>query len=172
MDRSSNQSGSAIPALLMTASTRPKASSAARTIDALAMHQWPSRNHETHAFEVKISRADFRKELEHDCAKSAYWRGWCDYFWIVAPRDVVPKAELPEGWGLLQPVAFENTGKFVLRASRGAKRLRPKPQWGQGGEPLPRGLVSALLRSQVRMVQKVDGSWNRVLPTFSVDGQS
>ena len=41
------------------------------TIDGLAMHLWQSRKHEVHAFEVKVSRSDFRRELADDRAKSA-----------------------------------------------------------------------------------------------------
>jgi len=126
---------------------------AGTTIDALALHLWPSRNHETHAFEVKVSRTDFRRELENDCAKSAPWRAWCEYFWIVAPQGVVPVDELPRGWGLL---VCHGAG---LRAQVQAKRLREKPPGCAPAADLPRSLVAAMLRSQVRNAEKINGYW-------------
>lgn len=113
------------------------------TIDALAFHQWPSTGHEVHAYEVKVSRADFRREVR-DLGKSASWRAWVDYFWIVAPRGVVPVEELPDGWGLLV------THGAGLTKARQARRLTP-PQVGYvPREPIPRGLVAAMLRACVR----------------------
>lgn len=126
---------------------------AGTTIDALALHLWPSRSHEAHAFEVKVSRADFRRELADKQGKSLPWRAWVEHFWIVAPPDVVPLDELPDGWGLL---VCSGAG---LRAVRRAERLRIKPH-GYLPEPdLPRSLVAAMLRAQVRNGAKVGGYW-------------
>jgi hypothetical protein len=122
------------------------------TIDALAVHQWPSTGHEVHAYEVKVSRSDFRRELADDCAKSLPWRSWVDYFWIVAPRGIVPVEELPDGWGLLV------THGAALAKARQARRLTP-PQHGYlPREPLPRGLVAAMLRAASRTAARPSGS--------------
>lgn len=119
--------------------------SATRTIDALALHLWPSRKHETHAFEVKVSHADFRRELADDCAKSAPWRSWVEYFWIVAPHaSVAPTAELPDGWGLL--VCHGS----VLRAAVKPARLRTRPYGYVAAPDLPRSIVAAMLRARTR----------------------
>lgn len=53
-----------------------------RTADVLALGLWPSRGNELHGFEVKVSRADWRKEL----AQPEKAEGWCqivDRWWIV-----------------------------------------------------------------------------------------
>lgn len=124
------------------------------TIDALALHLWPSRHHEVHAYEVKCSRADFRRELADGLAKSLPWRSWVEFFWIVAPKDVVPLTELPKEWGLLVPHAT------ALRVAKPAVRLRSKPYGYNVAEPdIPRTLVASMLRAQVRNAAKVDGYW-------------
>jgi len=74
---------------------------AMRTADAMALGLWKSGGHELHGFEVKVSRSDWRRELA-DPAKA---EGWCeivDRWWIVAPRGVVPRDELPATGGLLE----------------------------------------------------------------------
>lgn len=110
---------------------------ATRTIDALALHLWPSRGHEMHAFEVKVSRSDWRREL----ANPAKADGWCrlvDRFWIVAPRGVVPHEEVPASWGLL-----ETRGTTGLVATVPAPLLCTK-----AARPLiGRGLLACMLRA-------------------------
>ena len=150
------------PAWAYMEHVRDRAGFADRTIDALALHLWPSRNHEAHAYEVKVSRADFRRELEDDGAKSACWRSWVEYFWIVAPAGVVPVEELPCTWGLLVP---HGAG---LRKARQATRLRPRPIGYEPAPDLPRTVIAAMLRAQVRTASKVDGYWQS-LPREVVD---
>lgn len=87
---------------------------AKRTIDAIALGLWPSRGHELHAFEVKVTRADWRRELK-DPSKAESFIRRVDRFWMVAPRGVIPKDELPVGWGLLEPT--ERQGGSVLTAT-------------------------------------------------------
>lgn len=74
---------------------------AKRTIDALGLGLWPSRGLELHGFEVKVSRADFRREIA-DPAKMDAFAHVLDRFWIVAPKGIVPRDELPATWGLLE----------------------------------------------------------------------
>src|SRR5829696_7115111 len=55
-----------------------------RTFDGVSVNLWPSRGHDIHAYEVKVSRSDWKKELARpdkaeDAAKIA------DRFSIVAP---------------------------------------------------------------------------------------
>jgi len=74
---------------------------AKRTADAMALNLWQSRGCELHGYEIKISRADWRRELA-DPAKADGWFAIVDRWWIVAPRGVVPRDELPALWGLLE----------------------------------------------------------------------
>lgn len=88
-----------------------------RTIDAMALGLWPSRGMELHGYEVKISRADFRRELA-DVEKMDAFAHILDRFWIVAPAGVVPAVELPSSWGLL-----EVTDKGTIRQKTAAPLL-------------------------------------------------
>ena len=122
---------------------RDKTGWANRTIDALALHLWESRNNEVHAFEVKVSRSDFRRELA-DPSKAETWTAWCEHFWIVAPAGVLRPEDMPKSWGLL---VTSGTG---LRIAKRSPRLRPKPPGYMPAEPLPRSLVACMLRSVKR----------------------
>lgn len=53
--------------------------------------------------ELKVSRADWRKELD-TAGKADFWADNCHAWYIVAPSlDIVPKEEVPHGWGLMIP---------------------------------------------------------------------
>lgn len=53
--------------------------------------------------EIKVSRADWRKELD-SAGKADFWADNCHQWYIVAPStDIVPPEELPHGWGLMVP---------------------------------------------------------------------
>ena len=68
--------------------------------DAIAMNLWPSRGFAIHGFEIKVSRADWLRELEHP-DKADKMAAHCDYWWLVAPRKIVHESELPLNWGFL-----------------------------------------------------------------------
>jgi hypothetical protein len=72
-----------------------------RTIDAIAVSLWPSRGLVIDAFEVKVSRADWQRELA-DPKKAGDICQIVDRFWIVAPAGVVRAGELPPTWGLIE----------------------------------------------------------------------
>ena len=94
----------------------------ARTIDLLAFNLWPSKGYQTVAYEVKVSRADFRRELD-DPSKRAPWELLAHETWFAAPTGVISKAEVPEGWGLLE---VSDDGK-TKRTVRAMQRLRGTP---------------------------------------------
>lgn len=72
-----------------------------RTADAIAMSLWPSRGLELHGFEVKVSRADWQKELA-DPSKAEAVARYCDRWWVACgSAEIVREGELPETWGLL-----------------------------------------------------------------------
>jgi hypothetical protein len=53
--------------------------------------------------EIKVSRADWRKELD-TAGKADFWADNCHAWYVVAPSiEVVPPEELPHGWGLMVP---------------------------------------------------------------------
>ena len=71
-----------------------------RRMDAVAVGLWWSLNLRMHAFEIKTSRADLRRELRQP-EKALEAARYCDTFSLVVPDTVkVTTEELPEGWGL------------------------------------------------------------------------
>jgi hypothetical protein len=121
---------------------------AGTTIDALALHLWPSKRHVLHAYEVKVSRSDWRRELAQP-HKSAPWLAVADFFTVVAAPGIVRVDELPEGWGLLEP-----SGPVSLRSKVSAVQLTPTLPWPQRQAALERGLVAAMLRSAARTAER------------------
>lgn len=103
-----------------------------RRIDALAMSLWPSRGLELHGFEIKISRADWLRELRQAEKADGFWKR-CDRFFLVAPSGVVAEdGELPPTWGLLQP------------AGGGLSYRKPAPKLEAA--PLDRAFLAGLCR--------------------------
>jgi hypothetical protein len=116
-----------------------------RTADAVAMSL--DGGLALHAFEVKTSRGDWLRELA-DPGKAEVFASRVDYFWVVACDPThVRYAELPERWGLLVPVGAG------LRPVREAVRLRHQPRSGPWN-PVDRALVAALLRAQIRALER------------------
>lgn len=111
--------------------------SVVRTADAIAFGLWRSRGMIVHGFEVKISRADWRRELKNPGKADPIAR-YCDYWSIVAPAGIVHRDELPETWGLIE-----------LRNSK-LEKVRPAPRM----EPiaLDRRFVAQVLRKAVDVV--------------------
>lgn len=112
-----------------------------RTIDAMGLSLWPSRGMELHGYEVKTSRADFRREIA-DPAKMDAFAHVLDRFWIVAPKSIVPVAELPSTWGLLE-VMDDGT---AIRQKVAAPLLTEKRA------SIPRTLLVPLLRASGAIV--------------------
>jgi len=71
-------------------------------IDAASFDLWPSKGLTRRAFEIKVARGDFLRELQNP-AKNAWARECFHEFWYVAPPEVIKEEELPEGCGWLKP---------------------------------------------------------------------
>jgi hypothetical protein len=52
--------------------------------------------------EIKASRADWLRELDHS-GKADAWADQCHAWYVVAPQGIVRPGELPASWGLLTP---------------------------------------------------------------------
>lgn len=112
-----------------------------RHIDALAMGLWPSRGMEVEGIEIKVSRSDWKRELaDHEKADAV--QRYCDRWWIAAPKGLIPPAELPATWGLLE-VEANDGGALTIRVKVQAPKLEP--------QPLSRGFVAAMLRRAARV---------------------
>lgn len=75
--------------------------SAHRHLDAIAMSTYPSRGLHLNGIEIKVSVHDWRRE-RRDPDKAEQLARFCDHFYIAAPKGIVPIADLPVAWGLLE----------------------------------------------------------------------
>lgn len=103
-----------------------------RFADALVVSCYPSRGIWIAGVEVKVSRGDWKRELD-DPTKAAAIQRYCDYWWVAAPPGVVEVSELPETWGL-QVVEGKR-----CKVAKPAPRLTP--------EPLTATFVASVLRN-------------------------
>ncbi|MDO4243550.1 MAG: hypothetical protein Q4C85_07305 [Actinomyces sp.] len=79
--------------------------------------------------ELKVSRADWRSELDH-AGKADAWADACHAWYVVAPStDVVPAEEVPDGWGLmvLPRTARGRRMRIIVKAA--TKRDHQPPWW-------------------------------------------
>lgn len=102
--------------------------------DALAVDTWGSGKWALEGYEVKCSRSDWRKELApglwHErgspdlpvdvpFVKSYPWRRHCARWYILAPAGIVPRDELPPGWGLIE-AHHQRNGLWLTSVVRAA----------------------------------------------------
>ena len=106
---------------------------ASRRADAIAMNLWPSRGLAIHGFEIKAARYDWLREMKNP-AKAEVIARFCDFWWVVAPRDMIKDGELPETWGLL-----EVNGQGSIRQKTAAHKT--------DAATLDRSFLASLLRS-------------------------
>jgi len=71
-----------------------------RYADAVMMSLWPSRGLELHGVEIKVSRADWRREAT-DPTKAEAIAKYCHRWWIHTPEGVIDDvSDMPPAWGL------------------------------------------------------------------------
>lgn len=90
-----------------------------RKLDALIFSTWASRGFDIDGFEIKVSRSDWKRELEQ-AVKADWWWSRCHRFWLIvpAPHDkIVKDDELPSTWGLMEVVDGEGV-KVVKKAPK------------------------------------------------------
>jgi hypothetical protein len=136
---------------------------ASRTCDFMALDTWPSSGLALHGMEVKVSRADWLRELKQP-AKAAAFMAVVDYWWLVCPKGVADVTELPPGWGMMTS-AIEDTlaetlfdfeeqkPRYSLRIAMQAPRLNDRlvSNYDRSGDrSLPRSFAAALLRATAR----------------------
>lgn len=107
-----------------------------RTADAMALQCYPSRGLGLHGFEIKVSRADLKKELE-DPDKAEEVARFCDYWWLaVSDRKITEGFHLPKTWGLI----CCRTGKAVTVKTAGKMKA----------QELDRKFIASILRCLAR----------------------
>lgn len=95
-----------------------------RTADAMAMSLWPSRGIYMTGFEVKVSRADWKKELAQP-EKAEELAQFCKLWFIACPEKLIDKDEVPPGWGLIH-VKDDGNLKYAKPAPEHPHR---EPSW-------------------------------------------
>lgn len=94
-----------------------------QTIDAWAMDLWPSHNFRKFAYEVKVSRQDFFREVEHPEKREAAVL-LSNYFFFVTPPGLVSVLEVPGDCGLLYI-----TSDRCYTAKAAPRHQGPDPTW-------------------------------------------
>lgn len=83
--------------------------------DAWAMSLWPSKNFERVAYEVKVSRADFLRELAAPKKRQQALQ-LSNYFYFAAPRGLIKPEELPPETGLVEVWPGESVAHVMVKA--------------------------------------------------------
>jgi hypothetical protein len=104
-----------------------------RFADAIAMSLWPSRGLSLHGLEIKVYRHDWLREKSNP-AKAEPIACRCDYWWVIAPPDVVETPEVPENWGY---IVVEESGALSF----------VKPAAKIEAQPIDRAFMASLMRS-------------------------
>jgi len=115
-------------------------------IDAWAMAVWPSDKFERVAYEVKVHRSDFLRELANPQKREGGLLV-SNRFYFVAPDGVVQTEELPEGCGLIV---------VKWRRSHNEARVAVQAPWRDCEMPL-RFVASLARRLQNEPIREVAG---------------
>lgn len=116
-----------------------------RRLDFVAFNRWGARAYRTVGFEIKVSQADYRRELE-DFQKSEIWTHVVDQFFIVAPGKLIDPDTLPAGWGLLE--------------LRGSKMFTKQQAAIGSSKTLPRELAARMIDRLHKRVDQADGRFS------------
>ena len=109
-------------AVYLTEVTAP--GNSGRRADAVHVGLWQSRGAgRIDVCELKVSRADFRRELDKPAKAEAWWP-YSTTFCIVSPGvDITPPEELPPGWGLMVPNSRGRRFKVVVKPAEREPKL-------------------------------------------------
>jgi hypothetical protein len=105
-----------------------------RRIDLLSINTQPSTGHKVIAYEVKVARADFVKDVKN-AIKHKGARHYADQFFYVAPEGMIKPEELPTWAGLIE-IKNRNTNKkskytrIVNEAVPAPLLSKEPPSWG------------------------------------------
>lgn len=132
-----------------------------RHLDVMVMSLWPSRGLDVTGIEIKVDRADWRREKAQP-EKAKTIAQYCDFFCVAAPVGVVPDFELPGNWGLLE-VGPAGTVRVNVKPRRLDPKTIGKHQlaaiWRAAANSDPEGLRAELARERQKLN---DEFWSRV----------
>lgn len=95
-------------------------------LDGWAMNVWPSNGYRTIAYEIKVSRSDFLREMK-DPGKREWALTFTDEFYFVAPRHLIDPKELPDDCGLIEVTRVTVRGSYVVGDQLYNMRATKKP---------------------------------------------
>lgn len=122
-----------------------------RRADAVIVSLWPSRGLEIHGVEIKISRADWRREAA-DPTKAEAISKYCDRWWVHTSPDVVDDiSDMPPAWG--------------LREWNGSRWKTRKEAEKTEAQPVTRQFLASLLR-------RADGTMQRLIAEAHREGRA
>ena len=125
-----------------------------RRADAVAMNLYPSRGLEIRGFEIKTSVSDLRRELSNP-DKAELVAKYCNTWWLVVPKGLTDKSDVPLGWGIME------VGEKGLRTKRAAV-----PRGAGEVVPVSRPFVAALARAAQKEIERLRKDW---IPLSSVE---
>lgn len=128
-------------------------------VDALAFGLIRSSMYRLIAYEIKVSRADFLRELR-DPEKNREMREWADEFYFAAPQGIIKPAELPLGTGLIE-VGRHRTKTDELFTRMKVRAPATKLRTIDG---LPRRLMASVVYASHRESKRGhDARWKKVV---------
>ncbi|MCF1452256.1 MmcB family DNA repair protein [Agrobacterium vitis] len=114
-------------------------SNGARRCDFWTIAPWPSKGYLATAYEIKISRADFKRDTH---GKQREARLFSDRFYYVTPAGLLKPEEIPDWAGLIE--ITEGKQKTIVQAPL---RDKDAPSWE---------LIVSLLRNSGRIRRDAD----------------
>ena len=96
-----------------------------RRLDAIVVNVYRSGGYSIEGIEVKVSRADLRRELQ-DSSKHNIFFDSIDYYSLAAPADVIDTDIIPPKWGLYAVYDYE--GNQVMKTMRKPLSLHDEQQ--------------------------------------------
>lgn len=113
------------------AEMRTETGGVGRSIDLWVMNLWHSKRYVRIAYEIKVSRSDFARELA-DPRKRQAAESISNECYFATPPGLVMVDEVPEGWGLIE-------------ATKGGMRVKKRAMW-RDVDKAPVSFVAALAR--------------------------
>lgn len=95
--------------------------SGSRRVDFWTLEPAASFGFRTSAYEIKVSRSDFKRDTDE---KQAGALRWSDRFWYVTPPELLRKEDLPSWAGLQE---WDGQAFRVIR--KAPKRVKEAPDW-------------------------------------------
>lgn len=92
-------------------------------IDAWAMSVWKSDKFKSVAYEIKVSRTDYLREILRPAKRETAMQ-FSNQFYFVAPDGIIKPSEVPDGCGLIQV----QDGKLVT-STKAPHREIGEPTW-------------------------------------------